>query len=163
MRAPELTAGKAPFTRPRLRRGDERGLALVEFALLLPFFLVMTLGIVDIGRVYAESVQLANSAKEGAAYAQTHPLSQFASGANCADPDNIAYHALTEDGTKRADFSVTVTPNVGCAATSTDQAIAPGSTVTVKVSTPFYPLTPFLSVVTGPLTVSSSVSVVVQG
>lgn len=145
------------------RCGGERGAALVEFAFLLPFLLVITVGVIDLGRAYTTWVQLANAAHEGAVYAQTHPLAQAPNGANCADPNNVTYHALTENGTKRTDLTVAVTPWVGCVASGPGQAINPGDTVKVTVSKPFVPITPLLSSLIGPLTISSSVTMVVQG
>ena len=141
----------------------ERGAALIEFAVALPFLLVITLGVIDVGRAYVTSVALANAAREGAMYASLHPLSQAPGGGGCADPDNITYHARTETGTVASNISVAVSPSVGCATGGAGQAINPGDTVTVTASEPFSPLTPLIEGFTGPLTLSSSVKVVVQG
>lgn len=147
----------------RCAKHDERGASLVEFVVSLPFLLVVTLGVVDVGRAYTATVQLANAAREGAMYAQTHPLAQVPGGPGCADPDNITYHALTENGVKRTDMTVTVSPAVGCVAPSSDQPLKPGDIITVTVSSPFAPITPLVEGITGLLTIKSSVSVVVQG
>ena len=69
------------FTRCRFdsrakARSDSRfralGQGLVEFSLVLPIFLVMIFGIIDIGRVIWANDVLANAAREGARYAIVH-------------------------------------------------------------------------------------------
>ena len=46
---------------------------MVEFALLIPLFMLIVMGVLDLGRgVYAYSV-VANSAREGARYGTVHP------------------------------------------------------------------------------------------
>jgi Flp pilus assembly protein TadG len=49
-----------------LRRGSERGAALVEFALVLPLLLVVIAGIVDFGFLFQRYEVLTNAAREGA-------------------------------------------------------------------------------------------------
>lgn len=44
----------------------ERGASLVEFALVLPLFLVLVGGMVDFGRAFFTEVMLTNAAREGA-------------------------------------------------------------------------------------------------
>jgi Flp pilus assembly protein TadG len=46
--------------------GDERGAAMVEFALVLPLLLVLVFGIVDFGRAFQSWITLTNAAREGA-------------------------------------------------------------------------------------------------
>ena len=57
--------------RDRRRRlgATERGAAVVEFAILLPIFLLIIGGIVDAGRMFFRQIELANAAREGARYA----------------------------------------------------------------------------------------------
>ena len=42
------------------------GQSLAEFALLLPVIVLILMGVVDLGRVYLETVTLSNAAREGA-------------------------------------------------------------------------------------------------
>ena len=51
----------------RLDRGA--GQALVEFALILPLFLLLTLGVVDLARVFASYIALTDGVREAALYA----------------------------------------------------------------------------------------------
>jgi len=57
--------------RRSLRRSvrDDRGAALVEFAIVLPMLLLVVWGIVDFGRLFFTSNSLATSVREGARYA----------------------------------------------------------------------------------------------
>jgi Flp pilus assembly pilin Flp len=144
---------------------DERGLALVEFALILPFLALLTFATIDLGRVYSLQHRLANGAREGAAFAQYFPGYVSSSGV-CADPDNIRYRSLNENG-GASTFTVTVT-NVTTGATITGPCttwgITPGTKVKVTLSGSFTPLTPFARQFIGsPATIRRSEQVVVQG
>jgi Flp pilus assembly protein TadG len=46
-------------------RGNERGAAAVEFALVLPILLVLVFGIVDFSRAYGARVTVIHAAREG--------------------------------------------------------------------------------------------------
>lgn len=50
-----------------------RGQALVELALLLPVLIMLAMGTLDVGRVFQGYLDLANAAREGAAYASLNP------------------------------------------------------------------------------------------
>jgi Flp pilus assembly protein TadG len=50
----------------RRKRGDTRGAAAVEFALVLPVLLLLVLGIVDFGRMLDWQIKLSGAAREGA-------------------------------------------------------------------------------------------------
>jgi Flp pilus assembly protein TadG len=52
---------------------DERGVAVVEFALVAPLLLILVFGIIDLGRAYSTLNQLAASAREGARLAAVLP------------------------------------------------------------------------------------------
>ena len=49
-----------------LHRRRERGLALVEFALTIPLFLTLVLGVVEYGYYFYVAVSATNAAREGA-------------------------------------------------------------------------------------------------
>jgi Flp pilus assembly protein TadG len=61
-----------PFARAAV---DERGQSLVEVALTLPVLLLIVIGIVDIGRLYAYKVAVTNAAREAAFYGARDPQS----------------------------------------------------------------------------------------
>ena len=54
-------------------RERSRGQAAVEFALILPVFMLLLLLAVDFGRLFFTYIQLNNTAREGAAYAAFNP------------------------------------------------------------------------------------------
>ena len=56
------------MNRQRHPRGDERGAALVEFALLLPLVMAVLLGMVTGGHAYFQKISLVDAAREGARY-----------------------------------------------------------------------------------------------
>lgn len=53
-------------------RGRERGQALVEFALVLPLFMLLLLAVFDFGRVVWVNNMVQNAAREAARYAIVH-------------------------------------------------------------------------------------------
>lgn len=59
----------------RLARRTSRGQALVEFALILPLFLLVLIGIVVLGIIVFYNQQLTNAAREAARFAAIHSAS----------------------------------------------------------------------------------------
>lgn len=61
----------------RVRQGigcqGRKGQALVEFALVLVLVLVISLGIIDFGRLFFTWSSMANAAREGARFGTVHP------------------------------------------------------------------------------------------
>jgi Flp pilus assembly protein TadG len=147
----------------RVRRNTgQRGTALVEFALLLPFLAIVVFGTIDLGRAYLLWNQVKNSAREGANYAQLHPSEQTPNSGSCADPANIRYRARSEAGSASSNFTVTVSPAAsgGCDPTNPPAA---GTNVTVTVGSSLNLLTPLVAQIVGnPLSVKASVTVVSQ-
>lgn len=114
------------------RRPRSAGQAVVEFALIIPIFLTLLLGIVDFGRVVWASNSLASAAREGARFAIVHGAHGSPSGSPQAVKDVVLSSALA-GGTS---IQVTVCYGVGCsgdsnAAGATDTR---GTPVTVAVS-----------------------------
>lgn len=54
-----------------VRTGDERGAALVEFALVLPILMMLLLGIVTGGSAYQKKITIVDAVREGARYGAT--------------------------------------------------------------------------------------------
>jgi len=95
-----------------LRRGPRsRGQAVVEFAVILPVFLLITLGVVDMARVFTAYIALTNGVSNAAIYAgQGGYLNKWCSpspqavgdlpcpapGHTSTNPDNIAYQIKVE-------------------------------------------------------------------
>ena len=55
------------------RLNGSEGQALIEFALILPLFLLLLFGMIDFGRAYSASVTLTNAAREGARFGVISP------------------------------------------------------------------------------------------
>ncbi len=64
----------------RVRRPDEEGAVLVEFALVLPVLLAFLLGTITVGTAYDASISLNNAARESARYGAVRPVEADLSG-----------------------------------------------------------------------------------
>src|SRR3982751_324375 len=67
-------------------RQKSRGQSLVEFALVLPVFLVFLAAALDLGRIFYANISLNNAAREGAFEASKHPQ-PFGAGQACDASD----------------------------------------------------------------------------
>ncbi len=56
-----------------MRRHRQAGQSIAEFALMLPFLLLILLGCLDLGRVFSVWMILTNASREGARYACLFP------------------------------------------------------------------------------------------
>ena len=57
----------------RRRLHQEAGVSLVEFALILPLFLLLLLGMVDLGQGFNRYLVMLNATREGALWLARHP------------------------------------------------------------------------------------------
>lgn len=127
-----------------------RGQSLVEFALVLPVFLLCLAGALDLGRVFFANISLNNAAREGAFEAAKHPTS-FGAGQACdgSDAGRIVCRVQFEARNTSVAIGsndITSTCNLSCFPVG-------GSTVTVTVKGQFALVTPILSAVFGGSTV----------
>lgn len=154
----------------RARRADQRGVALVEFAIALPVLAILVMGVVDLGRAYALSSRLSNAAREGARFGQFAPEQVAVTGV-CLPTESITWYANHEDGANAWTVSVdrmngqTATPITGCKTMQDPAAtVFPGARIRVRVSTSFSVLTPLVGALVGnQITMTRSQEVVVQG
>ena len=105
---------------------DEMGAALIEAAILLPFILLLALGVVDLGRAFHVSAAVQEAAQEGVIYASFNP----------DDPTGAI--ARAEEAIQSPDITGSVT--VTCP--TSDQ-------VTVTVAHTFNLITPLISRIAG--------------
>jgi Flp pilus assembly protein TadG len=111
------------------RRRDERGAAVVEFALILPVLVLFVFGIVEFGRAYSARIQLTAAVREGAR-------------AGALGGDVAAATRAGAPGLTATDISViynatpgsTCTP-VGSSTTVTTATTVVGSTTTTTIPT----------------------------
>lgn len=127
-------------------RNRSLGQSLVEFALVLPVFLLFFAAALDLGRVFYANITLNNAAREGAFQAAITPALYVENGA-CDQATNRVVCRIQNETTGSmiaiAPADIDVTCSVpGCAE-------APGSLVTVEVRGKFRLITPLLSMVFG--------------
>ena len=69
-----------PVARKAKTPGNRRGAVAVEFALVLPLFMLLVFGIIDFGRAYYTLNQIISSVREGARFAAVleDPMAQQA-------------------------------------------------------------------------------------
>ena len=107
----------------RLRRSDD-GAALVEFALIVPFLMILTVGLVDIGRMMWYRSTLEHVAREGTRWAAVRgagaPL-------ETTKPAVVAYVTARTIGIHENDINVAATWVDNCS----------GCEVTVRVTMGF--------------------------
>jgi Flp pilus assembly protein TadG len=143
-----LTGGANGRGRRGLRRvaRTERGVALVEFALLLPFLALIVFGTIDAGRGFIQQNRLKNASREGAALARVRP--------NCST--NITTRSLAEgDALPNAAVTVAREDGVAIAQVCAPATVPPanrvpgGTPILVRVEADFSLITPFVGAVTG--------------
>lgn len=59
---------KLPLRKPRGIRRDQSGQSIVEVALMLPFLLLLLLGVIEVGRFLYIGILIGNAARAGVAY-----------------------------------------------------------------------------------------------
>jgi Flp pilus assembly protein TadG len=108
----------------RHRRG-ERGAAAVEFALVVPFLILIMLGIVNFGAVIAQQLALSNAARQAARYAVTD-------GPDCSRIESEARDAVATVGMPKTAPTFTMTGG-GCPKPCTGSATRADQNVTVTM------------------------------
>jgi Flp pilus assembly protein TadG len=155
----------------RHTRAKSRGQTLVEFALILPVFLMLTLGVVDGARVFSAYIAITNGAREGALFAaqstnynkwcsttSTVACPANASTYQAADPDNIAYRIQQETSGLTQSSIVLSAP--ACDTTTCDSS---STKVTVSVQYSMTLLVPLVSTLMGsPVRMTASTTAVIQ-
>lgn len=125
--------------------------SLVEMALLLPLLLLLVMGAIDFGRLFMTKFILTNAAKEGATY-----ISYYAN--KVTNPWTALYTVVKEEalssGVSVSDAEITFT---GCCT----QDVPVTVTVTKKVDLIFDEFLQAVGIITGPITVSGSVQMMV--
>ena len=155
--------------RTSLRRGLEgrpypprRGQALVEFAILLPVFLLLLVVAVDFGRLFFTYIQINNAAREAANYAIHDPTNTVA----ITSQANGEKNAQLQRGENAITVSTTCADPAGAsiACALAEGGTGSGSTVTVNVREPFTFLTPIIGSIVGTsLQMNASATAVVLG
>src|ERR1700730_1139318 len=103
--------GRAPMLRCDLCQ--DKGQAFVELALVLPIFILLMVGVAEVGRLAYASIEVSNAARAGVAYAAQ-------SQTTAADINNIK-NAAKADAPEIA--SLTATPSYSCSCESSTGTI----------------------------------------
>ena len=164
-------------------KAGSRGQALVEFAFVLPIFLLCLMGVVDMGRlIYMNSV-LSQAAREGARLASVEASWINSSNAACNAVDGpvcpVSVAALAANAQAAANrmvtpFATVTTVYISCDSSGNQPTSAswtgttcarttPGEDlVSVRVVLTFTPLTPIIGQFIGPVTTSGSATMVIN-
>lgn len=120
------------------RQGDGLGQSMVEFALILPVFLLLLLIAVDFGRLFFTYIQLNNIAREGAAYAAANPT---------VDNATLTTVAVRESNVQSQRGEGAITATATCAPVACSSALGgtgAGNRITVDASETFSFFTPLI-------------------
>ena len=132
---------------------SRRGQSLVEFAMVLPLFLLLIFGLIDGGRLVYINNSVAEAAREGARWGSVQARSLNASGRqSIAD-----YTAERMNAVPNPSVTVTCQRN---GVTRSD--CRTNDILVITVQSPVNIITPFLGAIFGSITVSSTSKVVVH-
>jgi Flp pilus assembly protein TadG len=164
------------------RRPKTRGQTLVEFALVLPIFLLVLFGIIDAGRLVYQNTTLSQAAREGARLASVEvywlasldPSCNNAGGPVCpADTAALIAHATAAANRMTAPFGTVQNLYLSCDAsiaptgawTKTAPLTCPNhvpnqSLISVRVTSTFQAITPIISSIFNSISLSGSATMV---
>lgn len=100
---------------PRMFLQSSRGAQLVEFALVLPLFLALVVGIFDFGQAYNLKQKLNNAAREGARFAIEESCADCTQAAPATTQaiENTIANYLSNAGVNLCGLTGTTTPTAG--------------------------------------------------
>ena len=111
----------------RPKSSKENGAVAVEFALVLPIFLMLVFGIVEFGRAYNIQVSLSEAARETARYTAIHSAE---SSFSAADAKAVGISAAPSVALAPANIQIGYSSGTACAA-------GQNAVVTINVVTPY--------------------------
>jgi Flp pilus assembly protein TadG len=156
----------------RHRADRTRGQALVEFALVVPFFLLLLFGIIDMARFVYDSNSLNEAAREAARQGTVGLRPADCNGlGRAACIKVLVQHRITGVGVATSDITVTCyrVPNNSTPPADGTQVDNCGTTwkggdlVRVQISTPFSLVTPFVAQFLAPNVTGNATWVTVNG
>jgi Flp pilus assembly protein TadG len=124
------------------RRRRSRGQALVEFAIALPIFLVLMMGIFDLGRAIYQYNGVSEAAREIARVTSVHP------GTTLGNSTETAAVIATQKGLIPNLASPTFTCiDIDGSTLNTSTTCVAGNQVKVVIVAPYRPVTPLLGLI----------------
>jgi Flp pilus assembly protein TadG len=165
----------------RYAAAGQRGQGLVEFALVMPVFLIALFGIIDGSRLVFLNSSLSQAAREGARQASVEASWVGSAEGSCnttagpicpANLDALKNHVVTAVN-RMTVLGAIPSANVylSCDATTaptgnwtsqTCASRATGSVVSVRVSQSFVPITPIVGQILGTITLSGSATMTIN-
>jgi Flp pilus assembly protein TadG len=124
------------MTGPRLKRDGRRGTAAVEFALVLPLFVVILFGVIEYGWVFYQTFSVASAVRDGLRTGATVPMT--------ASPDSLA---TALQSTKDRLAGVGITPSA-VTLNAQYKDVWPSKTLWLSATMPYKPLLGFVPVPT---------------
>lgn len=160
----------------RSKRQRTRGQSLVEFALVLPVFLLMLFGLIDGARYVFASNALSNAAREGARKASVEASWIAKANTSCgtiggpvcpADAATLKTHVTTAANQEMAPFGSVTNLYISCddsapptgqwvSGTACTSATKSGQLVSVRVTYQWSAFTPIVSSIMGNITASGA-------
>ncbi len=134
---------RAISSRAARRPPRTRGQALVEFAIILPVFVLLLVIAIDFGRMFFTYIEVTNAAREGAAFGAGSPTDLVGIQARTGQETNVQ----SQGGESALTVTATCADSLGTSIDCVDStgASGPGSTITVRVVEPFTFLTPLVN------------------
>lgn len=164
-----------------IRRQRTRGQGLVEFALVLPIFLLLLFSIVDAGRYVFLNSAMSNAAREAARLGSVEASWKGSSDPSCGGtagpvcPTNdtqLRTHITTAANRQMAPFgqvgnlyincTASTTPPTGAWTTTSCVNNTPGSLLSVRVTYSWRAITPIISNILGTIDSQASASVLIN-
>ena len=142
-------------TERRSRRRRRAGQALVEFALVIPVFLLIMMGILDFGRAILAYNTLSNAARDGARVAI---VDQSVSGGVPIGAQEAADQAIGLGLDPSADVDVVYTDPIGAACPS--HALGCSASVTARYQ--FRAITPIIGQIVGPIALEATTTLPIE-
>jgi hypothetical protein len=138
----------------RAPRESERGQGLVEFSFAVTIFLMLVMGIVDLGRAVYTFTGVSEAAREIARATSVHPGSTL--GSSAPSQAVIAAQRSLVPGLTVASFEC-----IDIAGAAVSGSCQPGNWVRVRVNSTFHPVLPLLTAL-GPFQLSSTSSAKIE-
>jgi TadE-like protein len=150
---------KRGITTIRSHRARQGGQALVEFAIAITVFLVLLLGIVDVGRAIYQYNGVSQAAREIARTTSVHPGTDFTQ-TSSQSPETVA--VIHTQQSLVPNLGTPVFSCVDIAGNPISTGCVPGDFVRVAITAPFTPAAPILGLI-GTWNLSSTSTAKLQG
>jgi len=139
----------------RIHRSRGRGQGLVEFALVFPVFVLLVFALFDVGRAVFSYNEITNAAREGARIAMVNQdptsIEDRIQGQSSGTTVDQCVYFIEVDSVFPTCAKNTITPANPCPAT-----LKVGCIAHVEVWTDYSPITPLVSNIIGPMTLTAN-------